>query len=1127
MWIFDLEQWKSPCIVWKYMVYSVLVDRYLSRRTQNMKKLTSMLVALAVMLIAAVLFLPTEARAATEGYYTYTVSNGEATITSCSDTQGGDIEIPSTLGGYPVTSIGDGAFSDMGIGAVEIPDGVTSIGGGAFAENHNLLIVNIPDSVTSIGDFAFSGCNRLPEIIIPDSVTSIGDGAFSGCNQLLEIIIPDGVTSIGDSVFASCTSLTSVTILDSVTSIGKWAFYGCASLTSVTYCGTEEQWNAIIIGTSNSYLTNATRQYHNYQNRICTICGAKEPKKIIASGTCGTNLTWTLDDEGTLTISGTGAMWDFIDDGDFDSSKMPWYNRRGTIKSVVIENGVKGIGYCGFWGCSGLTSVVIPDSVTWIDEYAFAFCDNLTSVTYCGTKEQWNAMSIGAHNRQLTNAVRQYHDYAGASCAEQKTCTVCGTISAPGHIWREATCTEAQMCISCGAEGDAALGHEYIGYNNACTRCKLNVTASGQCGANAYWVVDSTGTYYIYGSGEMWNFESYDDERPFYYANRIVILNGVTSIGRYAFVQMNIDITIPTSVTKIGYHAFHWCEDMTEFTYCGTEEQWNAIDIADYNAPLVNARRIPEHMWSGSSDCSESGVCYTCGLTKEASNHDYLASSDACGNCGLNAVDYGWCGTNVKWLLDNAGTLYIYGSGEMYDYNDWSHYTPWGSYCSNINTVVVSAGITYIGTEAYDSYWGDYSFTSAIYCGTNLSIARGNSAFTEVLQYHDYRNESCVYCGKSSVVASGKCGANLSWKFDELGTLTISGTGDMYDYESWGAPWYDHYANIKSVIVKEGVTSIGEYAFDSCEKITSILIPGSVTKIGYGAFSYCTSLTKVTYCGTSAQWAAITIEGDNNAVTKATRSYHSYTTATCANAKICIYCGHTTGDLASHKWGSGTVITEATYTSTGLKFYTCTVCGGTKTEVIPQIAWTAGVINPRSVTLSLDDLIFLNVYSDYTNGTLSREYIETHGGLLYWNAANFPADGVVSILDTNAIVVPGLTYNTGNGRYLGTTEGIALKNLGDTLKICSYVELPDGTIMYSRVIEYSGKKYAMSRINAVDSLTNPTAKDLAEQEVCIAMLNAVYEAQKFFKHNLDTPANAELSADRQVVNYNADMITPA
>jgi len=131
-----------------------------------MKKLTSMLVALAVMLIAAVLFLPTEARAATEGYYTYTVSNGEATITSCSDTQGGDIEIPSTLGGYPVTSIGDGAFSDMGIGAVEIPDGVTSIGGGAFAENHNLLIVNIPDSVTSIGDFAFSGCNRLPEIII-------------------------------------------------------------------------------------------------------------------------------------------------------------------------------------------------------------------------------------------------------------------------------------------------------------------------------------------------------------------------------------------------------------------------------------------------------------------------------------------------------------------------------------------------------------------------------------------------------------------------------------------------------------------------------------------------------------------------------------------------------------------------------------------------------------------------------------------------------------------------------------------------------------------------------------------------------------------------------------------------
>jgi len=189
--------------------------------------------------------------------------------------------------------------------------------------------------------------------------------------------------------------------------------------------------------------------------------------------------------------------------------------------------------------------------------------------------------------------------------------------------------------------------------------------------------------------------------------------------------------------------------------------------------------------------------------------------------------------------------------------------------------------------------------------------------------------------------------------------------------------------------------------------------------------------------------------------------------------------------------------------------------------------YTAGNINPRSVTLSLDDLIFMNVYSEYTGGNLSQKYIEVNGGLIYWNIDEFPGDANVSINDANAVVVPGLTYNTTNGRYQGKTEGIALKNLGDNLKLCSYIELPDGTIMYSRVIEYSGVRYAMSRINNIDEMAAPSDANVAERDVCIAMLNAVTEAQKFFKHNVENPANAQLSAERQVVNYSSDLLTAA
>ena len=95
------------------------------------------------------------------------------------------VTIPSTLGGKPVTSIGEFAFGGCsGLVSVTIPDGVTSIGEFAFYDCSRLTSVTIPDSVTSIGASAFYDCSRLTSITIPDSVTSIGDGAFFGCGGM-------------------------------------------------------------------------------------------------------------------------------------------------------------------------------------------------------------------------------------------------------------------------------------------------------------------------------------------------------------------------------------------------------------------------------------------------------------------------------------------------------------------------------------------------------------------------------------------------------------------------------------------------------------------------------------------------------------------------------------------------------------------------------------------------------------------------------------------------------------------------------------------------------------------------------------------------------------------------------
>lgn len=209
-----------------------------------MKKLLPLILILALM----VCLLSFQVSAETEGGFTYTVTDGKATITGYTGSAT-ELTIPSTLGGCPVTSIGDYAFRGRtSLTSVTIGDSVTKIGWNAFRDCSSLTSVTIGDSVTSIVDDAFYDCVNLTSVYITDIVAwcNINFGN-NGSNPLFyagnlylnnalvtDLVIPNNVTSIGISSFRGCTSLTSVTIGDSVTEIGRTAFYGCSSLTSVT-----------------------------------------------------------------------------------------------------------------------------------------------------------------------------------------------------------------------------------------------------------------------------------------------------------------------------------------------------------------------------------------------------------------------------------------------------------------------------------------------------------------------------------------------------------------------------------------------------------------------------------------------------------------------------------------------------------------------------------------------------------------------------------------------------------------------------------------------------------------------------------------------------------------------------
>ena len=156
--------------------------------------------------------------------FKYTIANGQVTIDGLNDNSLTSISIPKRIEGYPVTTIGNCAFSwCFQLTNVELPEGILNINPAAFESCYSLSSVTIPNTVKYIGEAAFKS-SAIRSIDLPDNITVIEDETFSGCGSLSSIIIPEGVTRIGEDAFNGIYALEEVSIPSSVVEIGPNAF---------------------------------------------------------------------------------------------------------------------------------------------------------------------------------------------------------------------------------------------------------------------------------------------------------------------------------------------------------------------------------------------------------------------------------------------------------------------------------------------------------------------------------------------------------------------------------------------------------------------------------------------------------------------------------------------------------------------------------------------------------------------------------------------------------------------------------------------------------------------------------------------------------------------------------------
>lgn len=571
------------------------------------------------------------------------------------------------------------------------------------------------------------------------------------------------------------------------------------------------------------------------------------------SGTCGDNLNWNFNEStGQLTISGEGAMEDYPFSA-VDEYMAPWYAHRDSITEIVMNPGityignnaflsnrdlvsvtipdtVSSIGQCAFYECASLKEIDLPNSITEFDYRVFAYCTSLTDVRLpaelkaisirmfeeCTSLAKIDlpetVVSIGygafmdcdsVMNIRIPAAVETIENDAFESCDKLLNVVFMGSApviesgafassnptiyySAEDTTWTQTVVDKLKGNLKWVAVEDPAAV-ELPGPGDV---------LEGSCGPDAKWRLEN-GTLTITGTGAV-------DSSPWFgYRSEITTVtvgHGITNFGSVAFSNVE-KITLPDTLTVIKNGAFRGCERLEQViipagvTQIGANAFWDCVSLKRIELPA--------------------GIKGIEGYT--------FCNCDALVEIILpEALEY--IGERAFQSCDSLPKIVFPKS--LKTIGDYAFVG-----CKNLNTVIFQGDAPTIYQFAFNelSFYAYYPV--------------GNKTWTESV-FHGFLGNKVWIAGTGET--SGTCGTGLTWNI-QGDTLIIAGNGPMKDYhlDALGA-WTGYKAQIKKLVVEEGVTYIGKFAFYIMSGITTVELPEGLLEIGTEAFAGCMGLKEIT-----------------------------------------------------------------------------------------------------------------------------------------------------------------------------------------------------------------------------------------------------------------------------------------